>query len=163
MAADKTYKNYSLSKTKVREMIEAEFGEVETVSLAAVLALFDGKSTGSSTGSTTLVYNDNGEVIAKRCSYFGVFFDIAEFGKRGDTYSYQSKLAESLVRKARTAAINEKKLADEELADEVIDVAQWKARLAEIEVNKEARVEITEVEDALSYYNSAEDAKVALA
>lgn len=159
---DKKYKNYSLSKTKVREMIEAEFGEVETVSLAAVLALFDGKSTGS-TGSTTLVYNDNGEVVAKRCSYFGVFFDIAEFGKRGDTYSYQSKLAESLVRKARTAAINEKKLADEELADEVIDVAQWKAKLAEIEVNKEARLDIAEVEDAPSYYNSAEDAKVALA
>lgn len=161
MANEKTYKNYSLSKTKVREMIEAEFGEVETVSLAAVLALFDGKSTGS-TGSTTIVYSEDGEVIAKRCSYFGVFFDIAEFGKRGDTYSYQSKLAESLVRKARTAAINEKKLADEELADEVIDVAQWKARLAEIEVNKDARIEISSIEDAPSYYETAEDAKVAL-
>ena len=46
-------------------MIEAEFGEVETVSLAAVLALFDGKSTGSS-GSTTIVYSEDGEVIAKK-------------------------------------------------------------------------------------------------
>ena len=44
-----------------------------------------------------------------------------------------------------------KKLADEELADEVIDVAQWKARLAEIEVNKDARIEISSIEDAPSY------------
>lgn len=155
-------KNYTLSKSKVREMIEGEFGGQETVSLAAVLALFDGKATGS-TGSTTMVYNEAGEVIAKRCSYFGVFFDIAEFGKRGDTYSYQSKLAESLVRKARTSAINAKKLADEELADEVIDVAQWKARLADIEASKDAREAIETVEDAPEHFETAEDAKAALA
>lgn len=155
-------KNYTLSKSKVRETIEEAFAGQETVSLAAVLALFDGKS-GGSTGSTTMVYNDAGEVIAKRCSYFGVFFDIAEFGKRGDTYSYQSKTAESLVRKARTNAINEKKLADEQLADEVIDVAQWKAKLAEIETRKEAREDISKVENAPSYYETAEEAKESLA
>lgn len=163
MATEAKAKNYSLSKTKVRDMITDAFPGVETVSLAAVLALFDGQSSTGNPGSTTIVYNDEGEVIAKRCSYFGVFFDIAEFGKRGDTYGYQSKLAESLVRKARTNAINEKKLADEQLADEVIDVAQWKAKLADIEANKDARIEISVVEDAPEHYETAEEAKSALA
>lgn len=154
-------KSYALSKSKVVEMITEKFGEDRNaeVSLAAVLALFEG--TVSSTG-TTLVYNDAGEVIAKRCSYFGVFFDIAEFGKRGDTYSYQSKLAESLVRKARTAAINAKKLADENLQDEVITVEQWRAELEKIANSSEDRALITEVEDAPEYFETAADAKAAL-
>lgn len=163
MSTETKTKSYALSKTKVREMIEEKFGTEDVqVSLAAVLALFEGQ-TGGNSGSTTIVYNEAGEVVAKRCSYFGVFFDIAEFGKRGETYSYQSKLAESLVRKARTEAINAKKDADEELSDEVITVVEWKAKLAEIEANKEARLAITDIEDAPEYFETAEEAKEKLA
>lgn len=155
-------KSYALSKTKVIETITEKFGTEGTVNIEDVLALF-GKATTGGTGATTLVYSENGEVIAKRCSYFGVFFDIAEFGKRGDVYSYQSKLAESLVRKARTEAINAKKLADEELSDEVITVSEWKEKLAEIETNKEARTPIDMIDDAPAHYEDADDAREALA
>lgn len=151
-------KSYALSKKKVCEMITEKFGETGSVDIADVIAIFEAKS-GGAAGATTLVYSDEGEVTAKRCSYFGVFFRINEFGKRGDTYGYQSKLAESLVRKARTAAINAKKLADEELADDSITVDEWREKLSEIEEMKDARVEITSIDDAPEYFETAEGAK----
>lgn len=159
--SDKTTKSYALSKTKVVEMIEAKFGTSGQVDVSAVIALF-GKATGGSTGSTTLVYGEDGAVIAKRCSYFGVFFAISEFGLRGDTYSYQSKLAESLVRKARTAATNAKKLADEELENEEITVTEWKMKLKEIAEMGEARVSIYALDDTPEHYETVEAAKLAL-
>lgn len=153
-------KTYALSKTKVRELIESKFNPEDTVKVQDILDLFESGRSGGT--SSTLVFNDDGEVIAKRCSYFGVFMPIDEFGKRGDVYSYQSKLAESLVRKANSLAITAKKLADEELADEVIDVSSWKEKLSEIEKMKEAKVAITDVEDAPQYFETAEEAQKAL-
>lgn len=153
-------KTYSLSKKKVVEMISSEFEGQETVKLSDVLSLFEAKS--SSNGGTTLVYDDQGDVIAKRCSYFGVFFAISEFGKRGDVYGYQSKLAESLVRKARSAAANAKKLADTELADGVIDVSEWREKLSAIAELGSSKTDITEIEDAPVSYPTAEEAKSAL-
>lgn len=154
-------KSYVLSKKKVAEMITEKFGTEGQVNVVDVLAIFKAKS-GGSAGQTTLVYNEDGEVIGKRCSYFGVFMLIEEFGKRGDTYSYQSKLAESIVRKQRTAANNTKKLADEELAEEIITVEEWREKLTEIADMKETKVAITDIDGAPEYFETAEDLKAAV-
>lgn len=152
-------KSYALSKTKVREMITKEFGETGKVEISAVLALFEGASREA---GTTTVYDANGNVVGKRCSYFGVFMNIEEFGKRGETFSFQSKLAESIVRKQRTEAANEKKLLDEQLADGVLTVEDWKDGLAKIEANKEVKVSIESIEDAPTHFATAEDFKASL-
>lgn len=154
-------KSYALSKTKVREMIEEKFGTSGKVDIEDVLSLFNG-ATRSSTGSTTLVTNEDGDVVGKRCSYFGVYMLIEEFGKRGETYGYQSKLAESIARKAKTEGVNLKKLADEELAAEVITVSEWKERLSDIAEMSEQRVSIDTIDDAPQHFETAEDLLAAL-
>lgn len=148
-------KSYALSKTKVREMISEKFGEDTNVEvkLADVLALFDGKSNGSTAGSA-LVKDADGNIVGKRCSYFGKFMPISEFGKRGENYAYQCKLAESIGRKKRTEAINAKAALDEQLANEEISVEEWKAGLAEIEAKKSEKVELPA--DAVAYDTAEE-------
>lgn len=151
-------KVYTLSKTKVREMLTEKFGkdgEVE-VKLSDVLALFVGKS---KEAGSTLVKDAEGNVVGKRCSYFGIFMPISEFGKRGEVYAYQCKLAESLNRKARTAALAAKAALDEQLANEEISVAEWKAGLTEIESAKNAKMSIPE---GTEYYETADDLLKAL-
>lgn len=150
-------KSYMYSKKAIREAITLAFGEdtAKTVTVEDVLKVFESNSSGS-VGQTTLVFKD-GEVVGRRCSYFGKFMYIEEFGKRGDTYAFQSKTAESLVRKARTEAIKAKSVADEQLADEQIGVADWKQKLAEIEASKEVKVMIDAVDQAPTHFDSAED------
>ena len=137
-------KTYTLSKTKVREMIEEKFGtdrDVE-VKLGDVIALFEGR-TNASAGST-LVKDADGNVIGKRCSYFGKFMPISEFGKRGENYAYQCKTAEAIGRKLRAEAIKAKDALDERLANEEISIAEWKEGLAEIEEMKNQKQELPE-------------------
>lgn len=146
-------KSYALSKTKVRDMISEKFGTDGQVDIKDVLALFDGKSSGSTAGST-LVKDADGNVVGKRCSYFGKFMPISEFGKRGENYAYQCKLAESIGRKARTEAINAKAALDEQLANEEISVAEWKEGLEAIEAKKTEKVELPA--DVVAYETAEE-------
>jgi len=149
-------KTYALSKTKVREMIESAFGKEGQVDVKDVIALFEGKGKGTTAGST-LVKDADGNVIGKRCSYFGVYMPIEEFGKRGENYAYQCKLAESIGRKKRTEIVNKKAELDEQLQNEEITVAEWKEALAELEKMKDEKVTITDIEDAPEYFETAEE------
>lgn len=151
-------KSYMYSKKAIREAITAQFGENPDtkVKLSDVIKLFESQTGSGTVGQTTLVYKD-GEVVGRRCSYFGKFMYIDEFGKRGDTYAFQSKLAESLVRKARTEAVKAKDVVDEALSNEEIGVAEWKSKLAEIEASKDAKVSIDSVNQAPAHFETAEE------
>lgn len=131
-------KTYSLSKKKVRETISEKFGTSGSVDVAEVLALFAGVE--REAGSTLVEHN--GEVVGKRCSYSGKFFEIEEFGKRGGNYAYQCKAAEAAVRKQRSEAIKLKADLDAQLEDGAIDVNEWKEGLTNIEEIKSTKVEI---------------------
>lgn len=152
-------KSYALSKSKVREMILEKFSPEASVTVQEILDIF-GSAGGSAGGFTsTLVKNSEGIVVGKKCSYFGVYMFIEQFGKRGDKYSHMSKLGDSLTRKAATVAKNEKAVLDERLADNAITVEEWKAGIASLEA---VRIKITEVSEAPQYFETAEDLLAAL-
>lgn len=158
MANEEKAKSYMFSKKAIREAITAQFGENPdaVVKVGDVIKLFESQAGSGAVGQTTLVYKD-GAVVGRRCSYFGKFMYIEEFGKRGDTYAFQSKLAESLVRKARTEAVKAKDVADEALANEEIGVAEWKEQLAKIEEMKEVRISIDALDQKPTYFETAEE------
>ena len=135
-------KSYALSKKKVREMIEEKFEGEETISKAAVLELFASADRGA-TGETTLVF-DGDEVVGKRCSYFGLYLPISEFGTMGKEedgsvkYAYQSKPAQKLLREKKKEVDEMKEKIEAEL-DETGDLDAWreaKSELAEFEATK---------------------------
>ena len=145
------------SKKAIREMIEEKFGKEGEIDIKDVLQLFASKSSGGSS-EDIYVYDESDNLVGKRCSYFNVYMPIEEFGKRGDSYSYQSKLAESIQRKQRTQASREKKELDVMLANNEIDVDEWKSRLQDIETNR-AKIAIEEVEEAktIDYAKTKDD------
>lgn len=136
-------KSYALSKTKVRDMLTEKFGKEGVdnakvkVTLADVLGLFEGRSAGAG-DSDVMVYKDN-ELVGKRCSYFGLYFPIAEFGKRGETVAFQCKAAEAIVRKQRTDAIKAKAVNDERLDSGEATVEEWKSANKSIEESKSVK------------------------
>ena len=148
-------KTYALSKTKVREMIESQFGTEGQVDVKDVIALF--QSGNKTAAGSSLVKDAEGNIVGKRCSYFGVYMPIEEFGKRGENYAYQCKTAESIGRKKRTEIVNKKAEIDEMLQNEEISVAEWKEKLAELEAMKDEKVAITDIEDAPEYFETAEE------
>lgn len=151
-------KNYALSKSKVREMILEVYPNAEqTVTVQDILDLFN--SNGGTGGFTsTLVRNSEGVVVGKKCSYFGVFMFIEEFGIRGEKYAHMSKLGESLTRKAATAKKNAKAALDAQLADGTITVDEWKAQLSE----DAGKVSIDSVAEAPVHFETAEELLAAL-
>lgn len=151
-------KNYALSKSKVREMILEVYPNTEqTVTVQDILDLFN--SNGGTGGFTsTLVRNSEGVVVGKKCSYFGVYMFIEEFGIRGNKYSHMSKLGESLTRKAATAKKNAKEALDAQLADGTITVDEWKERLNTDSV----RISIDCTAEAPAHFDTAEELLAAL-
>ncbi len=136
-------KSYALSKKRVRELITEKFGTDGEVAINDVLALFASAERGT-TGETTLVFNENGEVIGKKCSYFGVYMPISEFGTMGKEedgtpkYAYQSKAAQKCLREKRKEIEEMKEKIDAEL-EETNDLDAWreaKSELAEFESTK---------------------------
>lgn len=151
-------KNYALSKSKVREMILEVYPNAEqTVSVQDILDLFNSNGTGGFT--STLVRNSEGVVVGKKCSYFGVFMFIEEFGIRGEKYAHMSKLGESLTRKAATAKKNAKAALDAQLADGTISVDEWRDAL---DCDETSRISIDTVEEAPVHFNTAEELLAAL-
>ena len=151
-------KNYALSKSKVREMILEVYPNAEqTVSVQDILDLFNSNGTGGFT--STLVRNSEGVVVGKKCSYFGVFMFIEEFGIRGEKYAHMSKLGESLTRKAATAKKNAKAALDAQLADGTISVDEWREAL---DCDKTSRIRIDTIAEAPVHFNTAEELLAAL-
>lgn len=151
-------KNYALSKSKVREMIlEAYPNAEQTVTVMDILDLFNSNGTGGFT--STLVRDESGNVVGKKCSYFGVFMFIDEFGVRGGKYSHMSKLGESLTRKTATEKKNTKAALDAQLADSTITVDEWKDQIAALE--HAPKVSIDSI-DAPAHFATAEELLAAL-
>lgn len=145
-------KNYALSKSKVKEMISSVYPNAEqTVTVQDILDLFNSNTTGGFT--STLVRNDYGVVVGKKCSYFGVFMHIEEFGLRGGKYAHMCKLGESLTREAATAKKRAKAMLDAKLADGTITVDEWKAKMNETA----ERVSIEEAQHRPEYFETPEE------
>ena len=136
MAEKKPYKSYTYSKKQIREMITEKFGEENvTVELDDILALFESKS-GGPTGEATTIKDADGNVVAKRCSYFEEFLPIEHFGTVGKDddgnpkYAYQSKPAQAIVRATKKQVAEMLDKADAVL-EETEDIEQWKELKAE--------------------------------
>ena len=155
-------KYYSFTKTMAREAIAELAGENKTVNVADLLELFASKGgIGNTTGATTTIVED-GEIVAKRCSYFGKYLDISEFGTVGKNedgspkYGYQSKPAQAVVRKVKSQVATMLADADTNLEEDG-DVEAWKAvkaEAAELEATKVAfagDLFDTELNDAYSF------------
>ena len=87
-------KNYSWTKTRVRETLVKAFGDNtdKAVKLGDILALFESKSGGIGGQSNKDVKDAKGNVIARKCSVLGVYLPISQFGKLGDKFAYASKV-----------------------------------------------------------------------
>ena len=158
-----TTKSYALSKKKVREMITEKFGDQGTVEVNDVLALF--ASADRAVGETTTVFDDEGNVIGKKCSYFGLYMPISEFGTMGKDedgnikYSYQSKEAQKCIRE-RKKEVEKMNAEAEAQLDETGDVDAWREAKSEIAEYAESKCELPE---GIEAYDTAEDLKAALA
>ncbi len=136
------------TKTIARETIEAKTaillndGEISS----EVKSMLDNLFAGRTVASNTIVRNEAGEVVMKRCSYFEGYLPIEEFGTVGKDkdgqpkFSYQSKAGSAAARATKSAleaAISE---ADEQLeVDE--DVQAWKASKADAVKASEVKAE----------------------
>ena len=136
-------KSYALSKKRVREIITEKFGTDTEVNVNDVLALFASAERGS-TGESTLVLDDEGNVVGKKCSYFGLYLPISEFGTMGKDedgnvkYAYQSKAAQKCLREKSKDVEDMKNKIDADL-EENGDLDAWRAaksELAEFEASK---------------------------
>jgi len=87
-------KYYGLTKTKVRETILNAFGrdENKTVKLGDVLALFESSKT-----TDKNIYDDEGNLIARKCSKLNIYLKHEAFTSIGKgRLSYESKFAKKL-------------------------------------------------------------------
>lgn len=150
-------KSYSLSKSKVREIISEKFGTEGSVDINDVLELFSSDRSGGSRESDVYVKDEDNNIVGKKCSYFGLYFDIEQFGKRGDSYGFQSKIAESIVRKARNDANKQKELLTEELSSGSITVDEWKEKLSDIEEQKDTKVDFNDIDTDVVGYSTSDD------
>ena len=118
-------KHYTFSKVKARELLLQAFGKDlnREVKLEDVIKLFE---TNKSTDKN--IYDDEGNIIKRKCAALDVYFPISEFGtigkdKNGNPkYNYYSKLGMKVKR------AYEKEL--EKLKDEIVDcgtVAEMKS------------------------------------
>ena len=111
---------------KVKELLASE--DINEKAAEELNALFAGKQR---TSTSTLVKNDDGDIVGKRCSVFGVYMPISEFGTTGTNedgtpkYAYQSKEGAKAVRDRKKAYEEALKAADNAL-EETEDVEAWK-------------------------------------
>jgi hypothetical protein len=142
------------TKTIARETLEAtaadllKNGSISIETANALNALFAGKSrVGGSNGSNILVKDENGNVVFKRCSYFGLYLPVADFGTVGTSengevkLSYQSKLAATKQREAKTALAHANYASDKRMEEEKISIPEWKAEKALNLANSEMKAE----------------------
>jgi len=168
-STEETKKDW-FTKTKAREALEEKLtsmvsnGLVSAEAAAELNKLFEGKSRNTETSTVTV----DGVIVAKRCSYFGVFMPIDEFGtvgkdEKGDQkYGYQSKLAASIVRARKTKAAEMLKAADEAL-EENEDIAAWKEAKAEAAEYESEKVAIQDTEYDGESWETIEEAQAAFA
>lgn len=140
-------KTYALSKKKVREIILDKFNENDEVKVSDILELF--KSAERAVGESTLVKDDEGNVIGRKCSYFGLYLPIDQFGTMGTDeegnpkYSYQSKPAQKCIRETKKKIATIKAQADADL-EETEDLEAWKEKMAEIAELENSKCECPE-------------------
>lgn len=129
-------KYYSFTKKDARESLEAYFeanpNAVKAKVKEEILALFESKPSFGGDRETPLV-TVGGNVVAKRCSYFGVFMPIDEFAVRAGKPNFQSKLAEKAQRDANKLKSITKSELEAKLAAGTITVDEWKAELAKLD------------------------------
>jgi len=150
------------TKTIARETVEAKTAQllndgsidVETKSI------LDGLFAGRTVASNTIVKDENGDVVMKRCSYFEGYLPIEDFGTvgkddNGDVkYSYQSKAGATAARKAKSDLEKAIKEADEQLeVDE--DVQAWKSSKAEAVTNSEVKADYEGDSTLIATYEDA--------
>ena len=146
------------TKTIARETLSAALADmdIEQEQKDLLNNLFAGRTV----ASNTLVRNEDGEVVMKRCSYFEGYLPIEDFGTVGKDdngatkYSYQSKAGAAATRKAKTTLDNAIKDADEQLeVDE--DVASWKSAKAEAVTNSEVKADYDGESTLIATYEDA--------
>ena len=152
------------TKTIARETLialTATLLDEEAITLEAKTQL-DSLFAGRTVASNTLVKDEDGIVVLKRCSYFGGYLPVSEFGTVGKDeegnpkLAYQSKAGAAAARKAKSAletAIGE---ADAQLeVDE--DVQAWKSAKAEAVTASDTKSEYDgEVEMIMTYEDACE-------
>ena len=120
----------------------------------------DGLFAGRQVATNTLVKNSEGETVLKRCSYFGGYLPVSEFGTVGKDdegnakLSYQSKAGSAAARKAKSTL--EGLIADADAQLEVDeDVQAWKASKAEAVVQSEIKAEYEGDVEMIATYEDA--------
>ena len=104
-------KNYTFSKAKARELLLQAFGKDldKEVKLEDVIKLFESNKTQDKN-----IYDDEGNIIKRKCAALNVYFPISEFGtigkdKNGNVkYNYYSKLGQK-VKRAYESELNKLK------------------------------------------------------
>ncbi len=150
-------KTYALSKKRVRETILEHFNAGDQVTVEEILALF--ASAERSAGESTLVIDEDGNVVGRKCSYFGKYLPIDQFGTLGKDdegnvkYSYQSKAAQKCIRERKKQVAEMVAQADAEL-EETEDLDAWKAAKSEI---AEFEAQKCECPEDVPCYDTAEE------
>ncbi len=160
MTKDKNW----FTKTKAREAITAlttELLELEDITLDAKNKL-DSLFAGRTATTNTLVLNDSGEVVMKRCSYFEGYLPISEFGTVGKDdkgavkYSYMSKLGSKETRDTKTALQAALDSADKQLeVDE--DIQAWKSAKATAVANSDEKADYSGDAVLIMTYEDAQE------
>lgn len=153
------------TKTIARDTLSAKTAELLNDGEISqdVKDMLDGLFAGRTVASNTIVKNEDGEVVMKRCSYFEGYLPIEDFGTVGKDdngatkYSYQSKAGAAATRKAKTTLENAIKDADEQLeVDE--DVAAWKSAKAEAVTASEVKADYDGESTLIATYEDAKEA-----
>ncbi len=152
------------TKTIARETLSAltatllEEGEISQ----EIKSQLDGLFAGRQVSTNTLVKDTDGNVVLKRCSYFGGYLPVSEFGTVGKDddgvakLSYQSKAGASAARKSKSTLEGLIAEADAQLeVDE--DVQAWKSSKAQAVAESEIKAEYEgEIEMIATYEDACE-------
>ncbi len=159
MAENKTW----FTKTIARDTLSAKTAELLTNGdiTSDIKDMLDTLFAGRTVAANTIVKNEDGEVVMKRCSYFEGYLPISEFGtvgkdeKTGDVkYAYQSKAGATAARKAKSELETAIKEADEQLeVDE--DVSAWKATKSDAVTASEIKADYEGDETLIATYEDA--------
>ena len=158
MSTEKTW----FTKTLARDTLTAKTAELlnDGEISQEVKTMLDGLFAGKTVATNTMVRDEDGNIVMKRCSYFGVYLPIEAFGTVGkddegkSKYSYQSKEGAAASRATKTTLDKAIKEADEQLeVDE--DVQSWKQSKADAVTASEEKSEYDGEHDAIATYEDA--------
>ena len=136
------------TKTVAREALTAKTAELFEAGeiTQEVKTTLDGLFAGKVVATNTIVRDDEGVAVLKRCSYFGIYLPVSEFGTVGkdeqgnSKLAYQSKLGAAAARHSKTELENALKEADVQL-EETEDIKAWKEAKAEAVAQSEIKAE----------------------